>query len=92
MLKGTKKVDTNRYQLEITIDGEKFGEAIEKAYRQNKLQLEGVEEIREIALRNLEEGFIESLRYCIENVKERGKEVHPQSEEALKVAISVQNN
>ncbi len=34
-LKGTKKVDTNRYQLEIAIDGVKFGEAIEKAYRQN---------------------------------------------------------
>lgn len=35
MLKGTKKVDTNRYQLEIAVDGVKFGEAIEKAYRQN---------------------------------------------------------
>ncbi len=35
MLKGTKKVDTNRYQLEIAIDGVKFGEAVEKAYRQN---------------------------------------------------------
>lgn len=34
-LKGTKKVDTNRYELEIAIDGVKFGEAIEKAYRQN---------------------------------------------------------
>lgn len=35
MLKETKKVDANRYQLEITIDGEKFREAIEKAYRKN---------------------------------------------------------
>ncbi len=34
-LKGTKKVDTNRYELEIAIDGVKFGEACEKAYRQN---------------------------------------------------------
>ncbi|MBE6728287.1 MAG: trigger factor [Ruminococcaceae bacterium] len=35
MLKETKKVDTNRYQLEIVIDGEKFREAIEQAYRKN---------------------------------------------------------
>ena len=34
-LKSSKKVDTNRYQLEIAIDGVKFGEAVEKAYRQN---------------------------------------------------------
>ena len=27
-LKETKKIDTNRYQLEITVDGEKFREAI----------------------------------------------------------------
>lgn len=54
--------------------------------------LEGVDKIREIALNDLEEGYIESLKYCIENVKERGKEVHPQSIEALKSAISVQND
>ena len=43
MLKGTKKVDTNRYQLEIAVDGVKFGEAIEKAYRQNvkKMNIQG---------------------------------------------------
>lgn len=35
MLKETKKVDTNRYQLEITIDGEAFRDAIDKAYRKN---------------------------------------------------------
>lgn len=35
MLKETKKADTNRYTLEITIDGEKFREAIDKAYRKN---------------------------------------------------------
>lgn len=34
-LKETKKLDTNRYQLEITIDGEKFREAIKEAYRKN---------------------------------------------------------
>lgn len=34
-LKETKKVDTNRYQLEITIDGEKFREAIVAAYKKN---------------------------------------------------------
>ncbi len=34
-LKETKKVDTNRYQLEITVDGERFREAIKEAYKQN---------------------------------------------------------
>ncbi len=34
-LKETKKLDTNKYQLEITIDGEKFREAIKEAYRKN---------------------------------------------------------
>lgn len=34
-LKETKKVDTNRYQLEITVDGEKFREAIKEAYKKN---------------------------------------------------------
>lgn len=34
-LKETKKVDTNRYQLEITVDGEKFREAIREAYKRN---------------------------------------------------------
>ena len=48
--------------------------------------LEGVEEIREIALNNLNEGFYISLDYCIKNVQERGKEIHPQSLEALSVA------
>ena len=55
-------------------------------------ELEGVDEIRKIALNDLEQGFIESLKYCIDNVKERGKEVHPQSVEALKTAILVQDN
>lgn len=34
-LKETKKVDTNRYQLEITVDGEKFRGAINEAYKKN---------------------------------------------------------
>ena len=34
-LKETKKVDTNRYQLEINVDGEKFREAIKEAYKKN---------------------------------------------------------
>lgn len=34
-LKETKNVETNRYQLEIEIDGEKFREAIKLAYRKN---------------------------------------------------------
>ncbi len=42
-LKETKKLATNRYELEITIDAEKFGEAIKKAYNQqkNKIQIPG---------------------------------------------------
>ena len=35
-LKETKKLGANRYELEITIDAEKFGEAIRKAYDQQK--------------------------------------------------------
>ncbi len=34
-LKETKKIETNRYQLEIIIDGEKFREAIKEAYKKN---------------------------------------------------------
>ena len=34
-LKATKKVDTNRYELEIVIDGEKFRGAINDVYRKN---------------------------------------------------------
>lgn len=34
-LKETKKIDANRYQLEITVDGEKFREAILEAYKKN---------------------------------------------------------
>ena len=35
-LKETKKLGANRYELEIVIDAEKFGEAIKKAYNQQK--------------------------------------------------------
>ena len=34
-LKETKKLETNRYELEITVDGEKFRAAIKEAYKQN---------------------------------------------------------
>lgn len=34
-LKEVKKLATNRYQLEITVDGEKFREAISAAYKKN---------------------------------------------------------
>ena len=35
-LKATKQLSTNRYELEITIDAETFGEGIRKAYNQQK--------------------------------------------------------
>lgn len=34
-LKSTNKIETNRYQLEIVIDGEQFRDAIKEAYRKN---------------------------------------------------------
>ena len=34
-LKEAKKVDTNRYELEITIDGQAFSDAITKVYKKN---------------------------------------------------------
>lgn len=34
-LKETKNIGTNRYQLEIAVDGEKFREAIKEAYKKN---------------------------------------------------------
>ncbi len=42
-LKETKKLSTNRYELEIAIDAEKFGDAIKKAYNQqkNKINIPG---------------------------------------------------
>ncbi|MBR6902526.1 MAG: trigger factor [Clostridia bacterium] len=38
-LKETKKLETNRYQLEILIDGEKFREAIKEAYKKNSKKI-----------------------------------------------------
>ena len=38
-LKETNKISTNRYQLEITIDGEKFREALKEAYRKNSKKI-----------------------------------------------------
>lgn len=38
-LKETKKIDTNRYQLEITVDGGKFREAIREAYKKNSKKI-----------------------------------------------------
>lgn len=36
-LKSSNKVDTNRYQLEVEIDGETFEKAVDQAYhKQNK--------------------------------------------------------
>ncbi len=38
-LKETKKVSENRYELEILVDAEKFGEAIKAAYKKNAKQI-----------------------------------------------------
>lgn len=49
-------------------------------------ELDGLEPIREVAYRNLDDALVLALDYCIENVKERGKIIHPQSERALVAA------
>ena len=38
-LKETKKIETNRYSLEITVDGETFREAIKQAYKKNSKKI-----------------------------------------------------
>ena len=48
--------------------------------------LPGLEPIKETAYRDLDEALVLALTYCIENVKERGKIIHSQSENALKAA------
>lgn len=48
--------------------------------------LEGLEPIREMAFINLDKALVMSLEYCMENVKQVGKNIHPQSIEALKAA------
>jgi len=45
--------------------------------------LPGLEPIREEAYKNLDKALVLALDYCIENVKERGKIIHPQSKKAL---------
>jgi len=49
-------------------------------------ELEGLDPIREVAYKDLDEALVLSLKYCIDNVKERGKDTHPQSKKALVAA------
>ena len=48
--------------------------------------LPGLEPIREMAYKDLDKALVLSLEYCIDNVLERGKTIHPQSKNALEVA------
>ncbi len=48
--------------------------------------LEGLEPIREMAFVNLDKALVMSLEYCMENVKQVGKNIHPQSIDALNAA------
>ena len=50
--------------------------------------LPGLEPIREVAYEDLDRALVLSLEYCIDNVKERGKTIHSQSERALEAAKS----
>jgi len=50
--------------------------------------LPGLGPIREVAYEDLDKALVLSLEYCIDNVKERGKSIHPQSERALEAAKS----
>jgi len=52
------------------------------------IELPGLEPIREMAYKDLDRAFVLSLEYCIDNVKERGKTIHVQSQKALEVAKS----
>lgn len=49
-------------------------------------ELPGLEPIREMAYKDLDKAFVLSLEYCIDNVRERGKNIHQQSENALVAA------
>jgi len=51
--------------------------------------LPGLEEIREVVYRDLDEGYLMALKYCIENVLERGKAIHQQSLDALEAAADI---
>ena len=46
-------------------------------------KLPGLEPIRKMAYEDLEKTLVLALEYCIENVRERGKKIHYQSEKAL---------
>ena len=48
--------------------------------------LPGLEPIREMAYKDLDNALVLALSYCIDNVKERGKTNHPQSQRALEAA------
>ena len=49
-------------------------------------ELEGLDKIREMAFIDLDKALIMSLEYCMENVRQVGKNVHSQSIEALNAA------
>lgn len=49
-------------------------------------ELPGLEPIREMAYEDLDKTLVLALEYCIDNVKERGKTIHSQSEMALLAA------
>ena len=49
-------------------------------------ELEGIEEIREMAFIDLDKALVMGLEYCMENVKAVGKTLHEQSIKALKAA------
>lgn len=48
--------------------------------------LPGLEPIRNVAYKDLDKALVLALEYCIDNVMERGKTIHPQSQRALEVA------
>ena len=70
-LKETKKLDVNRYQLEIVIDGEAFREAIKSAYFKNRKDIvipgfrKGKAPLSVIEARYGKEVFFEDVVYSI---------------------------
>lgn len=48
--------------------------------------LEGLDKIREMAFINLDKALVMALEYCMENVKQVGKNIHKQSIDALNAA------
>ncbi len=48
--------------------------------------LEGLDKIREMAFINLDKTLVMALEYCMENVKQVGKNIHKQSIDALNAA------